>query len=99
MQERKKRGESTNYIFVCLGTWHWSSLEGLTAYQLALKVAVVLGEVDHSNITPSPTTDLQNSIIPQRPVNPQLNCIALEVMGIGGKRHSFSDDIAQWYKH
>jgi len=67
------------------GTWHCSGNEPFTKYGMALKIAEVCG-VSASHLKPKKVED------PTRPLNSQLNCIALEVMGLS-KRTPFADAI------
>jgi len=60
------------------GTWHWSGLDGFTAYSLGVEIANIMGKPHHFISSKVP-----NLLAPQ---NCQLNCIALSVMGLG--RHT-----------
>jgi S-adenosylmethionine synthetase len=68
------------------GTWHWSSQEPFTQYTMAIKIAEVLNlPYDHL----IPEKNLPSAKIIHTPHNSQLNCIALEIMGIEGNREPF----------
>jgi len=58
------------------GTWHWSNYDSISKYQFAVRIAEILG-VSHEHITPEKTEDSS------KPLNCELNVIALEVMGLG----------------
>jgi hypothetical protein len=60
------------------GTWHWSSPEQFTEYSLAKLIASVLN-VPHDHLSPSKES---TSTFPV-PHDARLNCIALQVMGLG----------------
>lgn len=61
------------------GTWHWGSNEGFTKYQITNMIAKQLG-ISAKHIRPRkgyPVTDAP------RPMNCQMDCSALEKLGIG----------------
>jgi len=58
------------------GTWHFAGNEKYTKYEMAQEIAKALGIPFPDNITP---VSVANS---KSPHNAQLNCIALEVMGL-----------------
>jgi len=58
------------------GTWHWSGTVGVTLYNLTVEISKILG-VSDAKISPMK----ESKVV--RPQNTELNCIALEVMGLG----------------
>ncbi len=75
------------------GVWHWSGNEGMTMYQLALRLASAL-HVDASHVSPSVAPKADGI---RRPHNCQLDVSTLTLMGIGkctpfeeGARQCFS---------
>lgn len=61
-------------------------------YEMAVEIAKLLG-VPHDHISPTKVVN------PKEPVNSQLSCIALEVMGLGKRtpfRTAVADIIAKW---
>jgi len=67
------------------GTWHFSGTEKFTKYEMTLAIAKAFG-LDHSHITPTKNPN------PKTPHNAQLNCVALDVMGLR-KKSSFATSI------
>jgi len=74
------------------GIWHFSGPDGLTAYEMALAIAKVL-QCSHDCVTALPSVS-REEIMKTTPRDLKLNCIALEVMGLG-KRRSFLDGISK----
>lgn len=72
------------------GVWHWSGNEGMTMYQLVLKMAHAL-RLDASHVSPSVTPKTDGV---RRPHNCQLDVTTLALMGIA-KNTPFEEGVKQ----